>query len=117
MKLLINILLTAILAFALSFWFPWWIIAVAAFVIAIVIPLKPWQSALAGFLGIFILWVLLAVLINGRNDGLLAARISQLLLKTNSAGLLILVSGLIGGLTGAAAAWTGSLVRRLKMNE
>ena len=114
MKLFINILLTAILAIALSFWFPWWIVAVAAFAVALVIPLKPWQSALAGFLGIFILWVLLSAWINARNDGLLAGRISMLLLKTDSAGLLMLAGGLIGGLTAAAAALTGSLVRRLK---
>ncbi len=117
MKLFINILLTAILAFALSFWFPWWIVAVAAFAVAVVIPLKPWQSALAGFLGVFLLWVLLSAWINASNEGLLAERISRLLLKTSSAGLLVLVSGLIGGLTAAAAALTGSLIRRLKMNE
>lgn len=117
MKLLISILLTALLAFALSFWLPWWAVALAAFAVALAIPLKPWQSALAGFLGVFLLWVILSAWINAQNDGLLAQRISSLLFKTESPGLLIVVGGLIGGCTGAAAALTGSLARRLNQHE
>ncbi|GAO44491.1 hypothetical protein [Flavihumibacter petaseus] len=113
MKIIVSILLTALLGFALSIFFPWWIIALAAFVVAFAIPQTPWKALLTGFLGIFLLWSLLAWWISTANDDLLANKISMLLLKQQSAGMLILVSGLIGGLVGAAAALTGSLARKL----
>lgn len=114
MKTIVSIILTGFLAFALSIYFPWWIVALAAFTVALAIPQKPWLALLSGFLGIFLLWVILAWWISSSNEDLLANKISLLLLKKESAGLLILISGLIGGLVGGAAALTGSLARKLK---
>ncbi len=113
MKIFVSIILTAILSFALSIFFPWWSIALAAFAVAFSIPQAPWKSLLCGFVGVFLLWTILAWWINMANDDLLANKISVILLKKESSGLLILVSGLIGGLVGGAAALTGSFARKL----
>ena len=47
MKFLTAILTTAILAFAAGLFLPWWSVAIAAFVVALVMKQSSWKSALA----------------------------------------------------------------------
>lgn len=113
MKFIIAILLTALLSYLSGIYFPWWGIAVAAFLIAVLIPQFPGKAFLAGLLGVFLLWVALAWWIDMKNNGILAARMSHLLPLGGSRVLLILATGLIGGLVGGFAALSGSFIRRL----
>ena len=85
-----------------------------AFVVAIVIPAKPLSSFISGFMALFLLWSLLALYISTNNGHLLAHKISVLLLKTDDPFLLIIITGLIGGLVAGFAALTGTYVRKAK---
>jgi len=111
MKLLVAIILTALLAVVGGLYFPWWIIAVAAFISVLLIPMRNGKAFLAGFLGIFILWVVLASWINVKNNGVLATKVAQIFPLGGSAFLLILVTALVGGLVGGLAALCGSYLR------
>jgi hypothetical protein len=51
MKFFIAVLLTTTLSFIASLWFDWWIIAVAAFLVALLVQQKAWKTFLSGFLG------------------------------------------------------------------
>lgn len=113
MKLIISILLTALLSFALCIFLPWWSIAFAAFIVAAAIQQAPWKAFLAAFLAIFLLWAGMASWMSAANDHILAGKISMIILKQEGSTLLIIVTGLIGGLVGAFAALTGSLVRKV----
>ena len=62
MKFLVSIILTALLGFAAGLFLPWWGIALAAFVVALLIPQHGGLAWLSGFLGIFLLWGGLAFL-------------------------------------------------------
>ena len=113
MKLFISILLTAFLSFALCLFLPWWAIAIAAFTVAVAIVQAPWKSFITGFLALFLLWAIMAWWISYTNNDLLADKVSVMILKQKSAFMLVLVTGLIGGLVGGFGALTGSLVRKL----
>lgn len=112
MKFLIAIILTALLAFVGGLWFPWWSIAIASFIVALAIPLRPWRGFLAGFLGIFILWALISFIIDIKNQSLLSEKIATVLPLGGNTFLLILVTALIGGLVGGFGALTGSYLRK-----
>lgn len=113
MKLIVSILLTALLSFALSLYLPWWIIAVAAFAVAAAIHQAPWKAFLSGFLALFLLWTVMAWWISAANNNILAEKISMVILKKDNPVLLMLVTGLIGGLVAGFAALSGSLARKL----
>lgn len=113
MKFTVSILTIAILAYALGIYLPWWSLACAAFLIGAVIPQRNILSFFSGFLSVFILWFLLALMMSNKNGDILAARMSQVVLKNNQPFLLILLTGLIGGLVGGFAALSGSLFRKM----
>ena len=113
MKFFVAIILTALLAFAESLFFPWWSIAIAAFIVAVFIQLKPWKAFVAAFLGLFILWGVEAFIIDTKNEQILSKRVASLLPLGGSSVLLILITALVGGLVAGFAALTGSLTRKL----
>lgn len=112
MKFFIVVILTALLGFAAPLFFTWWSFAVTSFVVAAFIPQKAGFAFLAGFLGLFLLWGLLAMYIDSANGHLLSQKIAVLLPLNGSSILLILVTALIGGLVSGFAALSGSLVRK-----
>lgn len=111
MRLILNILLIAIIAFFAGLYFAWWTVAVAAFIVVLFLPLRPAAAFVAGFMAVFLLWVVLAALINTANDGILASRIGQLLNTGRNPFVLILVTGLTGGIVGGLSALSASYIR------
>ncbi|HWC55330.1 MAG TPA: hypothetical protein VG676_17225 [Chitinophagaceae bacterium] len=111
MKSIIAILLTALLAFLGGKYMQWWSLALAAFVIALLVPQKSGRAFLSGFLGVFLLWAALAWWINMKNESILANKIAAVLPLGGNAYLLILVTALVGGLVAGFAALSGSYLR------
>ena len=112
MKFIVALFLTTILAYISGIYFPWWGIAVAAFLVAVLIPQAGGKAFLSGFLALLILWAGLAWWIDMKNSGILAVRMSHLLPLGGSRVLLILVTGLVGALVAGFAALSGSFLRR-----
>lgn len=114
MKLIIQIAVTALLGLILVQFLPWWSIAIAGVIGGIGTRNKAFVSFLGGFLGIFLLWSLAALLIVWGTDSPLPDRVGQLMpLKMDGVGLAFF-SGAIGGLVAGFAALTGSLLRGKK---
>lgn len=111
MKFFISLLLTFFLSFALCLFFPWWSIAVAAFIVAALIPQNPGKAFLTAFAALFLLWGGLSFWVSNNNQHVLAHRVSQLILKMDNPVLLILATGLIGALVAGFAALAGSYLR------
>jgi len=111
MKFLVSIVLTALLAFVFGLYLSWWTIAVTAFLVALIIPQFPWKAFICGFLGIFILWGVIAWWIDMKNSGILSAKIAVLFHLPASSALMILLTAFIGGLIGGFAALSGSYLR------
>lgn len=114
MKFLSALLLTALLAFATGLYgiLPWWSFAVTSFIVATAVHQKAWKAFLAGFTGLFLLWSLLAFLIDSDNEHILATKVATILPLGGSYWVLILLTGIIGGLVSGLAALTGSYMRQ-----
>jgi hypothetical protein len=111
MKFITAVLLTALLAFAGGLWLGWWVIAIAAFLIAILVHQKAGKAFASGFVGIFLLWGALAWWIDMKNESILSKKIAEVLPLWGSSFLLILVTAIIGGLVAGMGALSGSYLR------
>ena len=114
MKFFISLILTALLSFGLCLFLPWWSIAIAAFIVAALIPQKPGRSFLTGFLSLFLLWGGLSLWISNNNEHILAHKISMLMLKMDNPYLLTFVTALIAALVAGFAALAGSYLRKTR---
>ena len=114
MKFFFSFILTILLSFAGCLFLPWWCIAIAAFIVAALIPQKPFKSFITGFAALFLLWGGLSFWMSNNNDHVLAHKISQLILKMDSPVVLVLATALIGALVAGFAALAGSYVRKTK---
>jgi hypothetical protein len=114
MKFAIAFILTALLSFAGALFFPWWIIAVAAFIVALIIQQKAVPSFFAAFLALFILWGVQSSLIDAKNEHLLANKVASILPLGGSYIAIIIVAALIGGLVAGLSALTASFAGRRK---
>lgn len=113
MKFIVSLVLIALLSFALSLYLPWWSIAIASFIVPLVIWQKSYLNFIAGFVALLLLWGGLAWYISASNNHLLAEKIALLVVKKNSPVTLIAITGITGALIGGFAALTGSLLRNL----
>lgn len=104
-------MVTALLSLAACLYFPWYIIAPVAALVAIVIPQKPWHAFAAGFTALFTAWAGLAGYISIKNQQVLAHKVALLILQVDSPFLLIFFTGCIGGLVAGFAALAASYIR------
>ena len=112
MKFIISIIITALLSFAACLYFPWWSIAIVAFIISVLIPQRPGLSFLTGFTALFLLWAALSFWISNTNHHILAHKVSLIILKVDNPFLLIFATAFIGAIVAGFAAMSGSYLRK-----
>ncbi|AUD03072.1 hypothetical protein [Spirosoma pollinicola] len=114
---MIEIILIAILSLLAQLVLPWWSLAIVAFVICFWRSSRAGQSFFAGFYGVALVWLIYAIFLHSRTDGVFMGRMSELLFKTNSAVLPELVTAIVGGLVGGLAGLSGYFVRQATGNQ
>ena len=108
---LLGVVLITVLSAAAEYFFPWWTVAVVAFLVVLAMAFRPGKGFLAGFLGVLILWLIISLIKDFSNEHILSTRMAELF--SLPAGLLfIIVASLIGGLVGGLAGWSGAVVRK-----
>lgn len=112
MRFLISTILIVLLAFTFGLYMPWWAIAVAGFIVPLLIYQRPGLSFLCGFTAVFILWTILSWSITSSNDNILAPKIARILPLGGSVFALVMVTALVGGLVTGLASLSGSLISR-----
>lgn len=112
MKLVLQILFIAVMAFFLELFFPWWSIAIAAFAGGLLVKESP-SNFLGGFIAIALLWSLKALVIHSHAATPLAEKVAHIFQLPGS-GWLITIMSIIGGLVGGLGALTGSQLRNVK---
>lgn len=111
-----NFLLTFFFVLALGLscvWgVPWWGLTLIGALAGWLLRPTPGTGFNAGFLAGFLLWLGLALALNSANDGVLSARIGRLF--GNIGGwLLVLITGLFGGILASFGVLTGRFARDL----
>jgi len=106
-KNIINFIVTIILAYLLSLFLPWWSVMTAALATALFIPLKKAAVFFAPFLAIVLFWFVYSYILSSSNDFTLAKRIGTLLTIGENPYLLMVVTGIVGGLAAGIAAIFG----------
>ena len=99
-------------SFILQLFLPWWIIAPAAFALALWKGTSSRQAFWSGFGALVFLWAAAALVIHLRNEGILTAKVAGLFSLPFPA-LMIMITALIGGLVGGLAALSGFYWQRL----
>ena len=117
MKFLVAIILTVLLAFISGLFLPWWGIAITSLLVAVLVYQNALKAFFSGFLGVFFLWAGLAWWIDMQNNGVLSKKIASVLPLGGNALLLIIVTGIVGGLVAGFAAMSGSYLRSSKNNS
>jgi len=103
----INFIATILIAVLLSSVLPWWSIMVAAFITGLFFSLKRSAVFVVPFLAIAVFWMVYAFWLSSDNDFTLAKKIANLLPLQGKPALLILVTGIIGGLAAGVAGVLG----------
>ena len=109
-------LLILVVCLVLQLFLPWWIVAPVAFGLAFWRAKSSREAWLAGFLSVFVLWGATALFHDFRNDGVLAARVAQVI-PVKFPPVLVLLTALIGGLVSGLAAWSGYCWKRALSTE
>lgn len=99
----LNFIATFVLALVLSFFMPWWSVMLAAFVASLLFSLKGISSFVIPFLSILVFWTGYSFLLSNANNFILASKIAVLLPLDGNPYLLILLTGIIGGLAAGVA--------------
>jgi energy-coupling factor transporter transmembrane protein EcfT len=113
-KFIVSILLSALMAYAIGIYgnLPWWSFVVTNFIIAIAVNQKPGKSFLSGALGIGLLWLTLALVIDNQNNHILSVKVANILPLKGSYIALIIITSVVGFLLGGLSSLTGSFVRK-----
>lgn len=110
MRLLLAIVLIMVLAFAATWLFPWWAIAVVCFGVPLLFRFGAAKAFLSGFAGIFLLWLLTGFFKDQANAHILSSRMAAMFQLPGSY-VFLLVAAFVGALVGGFAGWSGAAVR------
>lgn len=113
MRFILAILLIALLSALATYYLPWWSLAVVAFIVGWLIRLRTGHAFLAGFIGIFLLWLVIGLWRDIPNAHILLNRMADVILHTKNGALYIVLASVIGGMVGGLAAWSGGQMRRM----
>jgi len=116
MRFIFKLILVAGLCYLLELFLPWWSVVIAAFMVNLWLPTKGLSAFLSGFLGVGLLWLIYAWLIDVETSSLMSERIAGLFGMGNPA-MMIIITGLAGGLVGGFAAMSGSQFRRIFLKD
>ena len=111
MRFLLATLLTVTLSFIAGWYLAWWSIALVAFLVALLIKQRAGWAFLSAFGAIYFLWGGIALFLHIQNKGVLTQRMAHVFPLDGNAGLLILITALLGALVAGFAAMSASTLR------
>ena len=117
MKVIIKMMLMAGITYFALMALPWWIIAVIAFLISAILPTNDIGSFLSGFLGIGLLWLVLAWKLDIETNSILSAKIASIFPLGGDTTTLVIVTGAVGGIVGGFSSLSGNLLRKIWMKR
>ena len=102
----------AVFSTLLEWVLPWWAVTGTAFLVVVFTRLKPGRAFLAGFAGVGISWLIIALWRDAENAHIMSQKMAMLL-HLPGYPLFILLTVLLGGIMGGMGALSASVVRRI----
>jgi len=112
MKFFVQTSVIAVLCIALQIFLPWWTAGIAGLLGGLMFYNKSFVSFTQGFIAVFVVWFCYAFWLDAQNVSVLSSKIA-VLFAVQKPFILMLVSSLIGGITGGLGSWAGSEGRKL----
>ncbi len=109
-KYTLNFALTIIITWIASMFLPWWSVMVAGVLSGAIVRLQKASTFIVPFLAIAVFWMVQAWILSSTNDFILASKISVLLGIGENPILLILITGIIGGIAAGVSGLLGNQV-------
>ncbi|WP_305982445.1 hypothetical protein [Roseivirga thermotolerans] len=117
MKKLTNFILTLVLGITFSMFLPWWAVMLSGFISGAIVRLRKAAVFFVPFLAIALFWIVNAWLLSNPNDFILARKIATLFFLNGNVVLLLLITGLLGGIAAGVAAVFGNQCRLMMGKE
>ena len=117
MNLAMRILLIAVLSTVAQVFLPWWSAAIIAFAVELLLGRHDRLAFFSGFYGICIPWLLLSAYIDIKSGSVLSIRILEMFHLPGYGLILVVLTGLLGGLVGGMASLSGSWVGALRTQK
>ncbi len=112
MRFFLIILLIALISGALQIFLPWWVCGAVSFILAIIIQQKTSSAFWAGFFAIFLLWGGYAFWLDYSTQSFLTNKMIKLF-SIPSPIIMVLLTALVGGLTGGFSSLSGNYLRQM----
>jgi len=110
MRFLISLLLTGAISYGLEHFFPWYSVAFASFIVAYLVNIRGLASFIAGALGVGLLWLAYAWMIDNRTHAILSSKMAGLFGLSDSL-YLIMITFAVGFMVGGLSALSGQSLR------
>jgi len=112
-KNIINFIATILIAYVLSLFMGWYSVMIASALTALLVPLKRMAVFFVPFFAIFLFWIIYSYALGSDNDFILGKRIADLLSLKGNVYLLLIITGLVGGIASGVAAIFGKQLSAL----
>ncbi len=117
MKLILRLILVVVIAYFASTIFPWWIIILTGFLIGFILPGNGFSLFLSGFIGGGLLWLGYAWKTDIETDQIVSSKIVSLIPMINDITYLLILTGVIGGVSAGLGMLTGNSFRKIFMRK
>ena len=112
MNLALRIILVAVLGSVAQMYLPWWSAVVIALAVEAIAGKANSTAFFSGFYGIAIPWMILSGYIDFHNQSILSVQILEMFKLPPYGFVMVVVTGLLGGLIGGFASVVGSWIRQ-----
>ena len=116
MKFIVRLIVISLSCFITAQFMPWWSIIVCSILISFLVPGNNFNAFLSGFLGVGLLWLIMAWKIDIETASIMSSKIVQLF-PVSDANMLVILTGVLGGLVGGFSAYTGNSFRQIFMKK
>ncbi|WP_422358663.1 hypothetical protein [Reichenbachiella sp.] len=112
MIFIFRLILISTLTYLLGLIAPWWSAIIGAAIVAFLMPGNNFNAFLSGFMGVGLIWMVLAWKVNVETNSIMSQKIVQLF-PVDDINMLIILTAIIGGTAGALGAFTGNSFRQI----
>ncbi len=114
MNMLIRVMLIAGLGAVAQYHLPWWSVVLIALLVELLVGKGDRDAFFSGFYGVSIPWIALSAYIDVKSESILSVRILELFKLPQLGIVMVILTGLIGGMAGGIGSLCGGWLKALR---